>query len=614
MRISRPRSNEATRVRRRGATRRARWALAGLLAALAASAVVARVDATGIALAAAALTAAAATLGPEVLSWLREREATDNAQQQQLRELLVRWPLSVYEADQRELGVPESRIANQYRREREQCPPYVTRDQDNELRRALAEHSFVMLVGPSKAGKSRTAVEALFSEECGLRHRTLIVPVRPGDNAGALRGLTALRPALHFGPEPAVLWLDDLDEFLRAGALSATLLRQWREEQPRAIVLATIREGALADLRALESARKPSDGAPVGKAIGEVLDQAEQVDLPRSPSHDELERASEFYPGQDFRCGIGTSLIDAPRLVDRLRTGRSRCPEGVAVVRSAVDWRRMGVIRRATKDDLLGLVGLYLEEAQPSSDMLDRGLDWAQERLESGAALLRHAGEGPSYEAHDYIVEFTDGRALGTDRREEIPRAAWDDVIDRIGAEDAVAVGFSAYTQPSPVFAAAEKAWNKATRSGDPNAVPMAWFYLGALYTRKERLAQAENAYRRAVQSQHRDAAPQAAVTLGVLLEGKGQEREAESAYRQAIASDHPDAAPRAAAVLGLLLAGQPGREAEAEAAYRQALASGHAGAAAMAGKYLPRLREPAQSRRGAPRSEHPQSGQPVQD
>jgi tetratricopeptide (TPR) repeat protein len=385
-----------------------------------------------------------------------------------------------------------------------------------------------------------------------------------------------------------------------------TSLRQWREEEPRTVVLATIREGALADLRALESQESSRAGATIGKAIGEVLDQAHQVPLEARLSAGELQRARHLYPDQDFRRGIGSRLIDAPRLVDRLRTGRARSPEGVAVARAAVDWRRAGITRRITPDDLAGLYKLYLEPGAASSSDLRRGLHWAQEPLDSGAALLRLAGEESEYEAHDYIVDFLEGRTLEADRREAIPPRAWGEFIARVATQDLVAVGYAAYTQPdSPLLDIAERAWSKATHSREPDAAALASFYLGALCVRKGRLAEAEAAYRRAIESDHPDAGPLAAVNLGVLLEGRaGRELEAEAAYRQAIESGHPDAAPRAAAVLGLLLSGQPGRQAEAEAAYRQAIESGHTEAAPTAEKYLSRLRKHAGTRGAARASE----------
>jgi tetratricopeptide (TPR) repeat protein len=500
--------------------------------------------------------------------------------------------------------VPESKIANQFERDSERAP-YVARDPDDELRRAIDRHPFVLLVGPSKSGKSRTALEALLHEESGLCHRPLIAPARPSENRRALRELTDLRDLLSQPDDPAILWLDDLDEYLRAGALTATLLRRWCFEEPRVKVLATIREGGLADLRGLESEQASPDAEAIGKTIGEVLDQAEQVHLARKPSHHELKRAKALYPGQNFEDGIGTSLIDAPRLVDRMRTGGARCPEGVAVVRAAVDWRRAAVTQRPSREDLHALFPVYFDRGRGQAGALERGIAWAEERLDSGAALLRRTQAETRYEAHDYVVEFLDGRALATDRREQIPRAVWDIVLQRVAKEDAVPIGYAAYTQPdAAVLDVAEKAWLMGAESADASSVSMAWFYLGALWTRKGQLEDAESAYRRAVGSGHPDAAPLAAVTLGVLLEGQpGREDEVEAAYRQAMASGHADAAPRAAAVLGLFLSGQPGREGEAAAAYEVAIASGHEGAAAMARKYASRLRESGRTRRGTART-----------
>jgi cellulose synthase operon protein C len=581
--------------------RRVRWTVVVTATALAAIAVAAQRDLAGLALAAAIAAAGVAALVPELLAWLRERETAGEAHERTIEELLVRWPLTASTASPTEVGVPESKIANQYQRGGDRAP-YVPRDHDDRLRQALAEHSFVLVVGPSKVGKSRTAFEVLRAQSSGLGQRPLLVPQRPSDNRQALRDLAELRSSLGLGPQRAVLWLDDVDEFLRAGALTATSLGRWRNEEPRTVVLATIREGALADLRALESQESTRAGATIGKAIGEVLDQANQVPLEAKLSADELQRAHQLYPDQDFRRGIGTRLIDAARLVDRLRTGRARCPEGVAVARAAADWRRAGITRRITREDLSALFKLYLEPAVASQVVLDRGLHWALEPLDSGAALLRTEGEGSSYEAYDYIVDFLEGRTLEGDQREVVPPRAWAEFIARVGTHDLVAVGYAAYTQPdAPLLDVAERAWSKATHSREPDAAALASFYLGALCTRTERLTEAEAAYRRAIGSDHPDAAPLAAVNLGVLLEGQaGRDSEAEAAYRQAIESGHPDAAPRAAAVLGLLLSGQPGREAEAEAAYRQAVDSGHAEAAEMAAKYLQRLIEFAGRRRSA--------------
>lgn len=45
----------------------------------------------------------------------------------------------------------------------ERLPVYVPRDADNELRERLARGGFVLLVGDSTAGKSRTAYEGMIA-------------------------------------------------------------------------------------------------------------------------------------------------------------------------------------------------------------------------------------------------------------------------------------------------------------------------------------------------------------------------------------------------------------------------------------------------------------------
>ena len=85
--------------------------------------------------------------------------------------------------------------------------PYVHREVDARLREAISnrEPPFVIIVGDSKAGKSRTAFEAVLAV---LPAAALIVPT----NTEVLGKLFFLDPPLDLRPAPAVLWLDDLDE------------------------------------------------------------------------------------------------------------------------------------------------------------------------------------------------------------------------------------------------------------------------------------------------------------------------------------------------------------------------------------------------------------------
>jgi len=67
--------------------------------------------------------------------------------------------------------------------ERDPDPPYVRRDIDERLDDALVEQRFLVVVGPSKAGKSRSAFEAMRRL---VPTSTLVVPF------GSLRSLAEL--------------------------------------------------------------------------------------------------------------------------------------------------------------------------------------------------------------------------------------------------------------------------------------------------------------------------------------------------------------------------------------------------------------------------------------
>ena len=86
--------------------------------------------------------------------------------------------------------------------------PYVPRtahDVDIRLRAALVAGRMVLVVGPSKSGKTRTAFEAIRAR---WGQAQLAAPA-----PGSLAGLAA-HPRLQTSSDPLVVWLDDLDRFL----------------------------------------------------------------------------------------------------------------------------------------------------------------------------------------------------------------------------------------------------------------------------------------------------------------------------------------------------------------------------------------------------------------
>jgi hypothetical protein len=94
-------------------------------------------------------------------------------------------------------------------------PPYVPRDADGDaaLADGFAHGGLVIIEGPSASGKTRLAYEAMRHQAPG---RTLIVPRK-------LRSLLTLEKS-GARPANAVVWLDNLDDYLAGGGLDAAVL------------------------------------------------------------------------------------------------------------------------------------------------------------------------------------------------------------------------------------------------------------------------------------------------------------------------------------------------------------------------------------------------------
>jgi hypothetical protein len=178
----------------------------------------------------------AVALATPALSVLRQRRQRE----QLLGEALRSWPLpKMAEIDRYRLGVfPLRREA-----EGTADADYVSRgDVDARLRGALESASFVLVFGPPRAGKSRTALEA--AKEV-LGDALVIIP----RNAEGLRELLTLDPPLLSRDSPAprwsrssraVLWLDGLARYF--DVLDANVLEQLQGEAVPLTVIATIRE------------------------------------------------------------------------------------------------------------------------------------------------------------------------------------------------------------------------------------------------------------------------------------------------------------------------------------------------------------------------------------
>jgi non-ribosomal peptide synthetase-like protein len=430
--------------------------------------------------------------------------------------------------------------------QRDPDPPYVPREVDELLDHALDQRRFVLVVGSSKAGKSRSAFEA-------VRRRLPASPlVVPAGTSTSLAELVGDAPA-GTDPGPPVLWLDDLDRYLGdASGFDHELLGRLRRQDDRLVIVATIDLTRWDDLRGTKG--------EIGWVARRILEHATEIQVLSRLSAAERAQAERLYPEVDLDRGLGEPLAACPALEWRYRLGQVVAPVGWAIVQAAVDWRRTGTTRPMAERELQQLCRRYLEAAHldPPADRRGyaEGLAWACQPVAPGIALLQPADGRRSrrFVASDHLVALADHKAGDLER--EVGAAAWELAVATATPEDAVRVGFSAYTRGNHEVAAA--AWSRASASGHAEAAPVAAMNLGVL---RERLGDADGAaaaFEQASTSGHPYAAPWAGVRLGLLRKRLGDAEGAAAAFEQAGASGHPDAAPLASLNLRLL-ANQPG-------------------------------------------------------
>jgi len=378
--------------------------------------------------------------------------------------------------------------------------PYVYREVDARLREAISrrEPPFVIVVGDSKAGKSRTAFEAVLA----ALPAALIVPT----NTEALGKQFSLDPPLDLRPAPAVLWLDDLDE-TSLGALTPGLLDRLGSE---VVVVAS-----MTSQRRDRITRSDSD---IGRAARVALARAKEIPLDAELTDEERGEARARYPEERFDHGIGEPLVAADHLTAKFNAGRTDNPTGHAVLQVAIDWRRAGLGRPILDSELRALYPQYLPSIraglEPSDQLYQDGLAWACEPLVSHVALLDKvtAGKEHGFVAFDYLSALLDGQH-GYPRRDILP-FIWVFAADSLPEEEAMEVAMTAYLRD---------------QRGESGRI---WRTLGG---------------RSSVQ------APKAAFNLGVLLREQGDAEGARDAYQKAIDSDHPDVAPIARDLLRYL-------------------------------------------------------------
>ena len=300
---------------------------------------------------------------------MRSRKEGVSRQGQLLNQVEVLVPDStlprVRDASLQQLRVHESRVN----------VPYIRRDQESEVDKALSARRPVLIVGSSMAGKTRLAaarVAALFPDAF------LWAPL-PGN---------ALRELLDDGLNiyDFVVWLDDLDRYLTGDSwLDPGMLDRITDAGAR--VIGTIRRSALDVYRPRDTARP---------AQWETLRRFTRIDIARKLSDEEGRRVDANISNLAVRAaidryGLAEYLGAGPDAVDRLNAGETDCPIGAALVRAAIDWRRAGLARLVSLHDLKAALPIYLtgrHDIVIDGTSFKEGMHWATDKINETVRLL----------------------------------------------------------------------------------------------------------------------------------------------------------------------------------------------------------------------------------
>ena len=591
---------------RSGTSRRARWAIASLaMASLLFGALAAGLGNLHASQQVAVGLPFAFTLLAGVTYELRSRtqHRQDGAQSAALasteiaRELrtLVKYRGLPRDADPAELGVSPSSLARQQAESASlPRPAYVSRAVDQELERCLrdlAEKSdgdrprLVLLLGPSKSGKSRAAFEAVRRV---LPDRVLVMPDPHNLAARSLDRLLELVPGDTRGG--IVLWLDELDRFLDAGCIDIARLARWHRQLPGLVVVATLRDDLYSRY---EETRSGEARGPLSDAAN-LLRLATVFSFGASWGPQDWERALEAYPGLRAHGrperGLGVELICGPDLLRRFQVAENSSPAGFAVICAAIDWRRCGVAQAIRADELGDLAGQYLwrrRRAPMTDDAFRDALGWALKPVLPGAGIsLLHFADasGENYEAVDYVVAYWDGPEGHAAAPDSLVPATWELIIGALSDDACFPVGWAALRRSRREEAAA--AFSRSARSASPATAIGSLYELGEIRQQDGATEAARDAFTQIVarfgESDNPDIMRQvvmALIAMGISLDLDDRPDEAISVFDETIArfgssADLPVLAEvaRAMSGRGLSLSGA-GRHDEAIAALNDVVA-----------------------------------------
>ncbi|WP_433205491.1 tetratricopeptide repeat protein [Dactylosporangium sp. CS-047395] len=377
----------------------------------------------------------------------------------------------------------------------DELPAYVERDFDFRLRAALTSvverGSFVVLVGGSSTGKTRSLYEAIHDV---APNWFLVQPEQTEE-------LLELR---HDPPLRTIFWLDELQRYLGGHPpLSADCVRALTRKPN--IVVGTLWPDHY-DARLMGGQSDPADDVRRLLRSALVISVADDfTTAERERAHEKAEEDPRLRIALDTRdAGVTQVLAGGPALVLHWEQAR---PYAKAMINAVADAHRLGVQSPLREDLLVEAMAGYLSgnrRVQPPEQWLAEAVPYVTQKLHGEVSALDVSDGGKPHTFAGYTIADYLAQHLRRQRRAEpIPDEAWRALVTRTGHQaDLRRIADSATARMRYVYA--EQALVRlATELGDGAAA----LELARLLVRQDRFDRAIEVLHRRLATDPRDGA-----------------------------------------------------------------------------------------------------------
>lgn len=459
-------------------------------------------------------------------------------------------------------------------------PAYVKRDIDDlidsQVRQAVEDGGFVLVVGESTAGKSRATYESLLRVAPSFR---LFFPETKDDILGYAIAERGER-------QRSILWIEDLDRYISPDCLTPAVLREL--VRSRAVIVSTMRSAAFRAYQPRSYQRNGLAGAEnsgladVIRMGQNVLNQTEPIILDRKWSSAEIQRARKSLDSRvldaashSSQYGVSEYLAAGPQLLKELKTasGPSGNPRGASIVLATIDLARAGLYTPIPTELIFRVHEYYLNRDGGSILRPEAHVDamrWATELRHGVTSFLIPTPMPGRCRPFDYLVDEFSRDPTAT----PVPDIVWSAVLDHAAESVSTLFLISVAAIRNSRLDVATKVLDRIAGLNDTRLAA----YLGVAYSQLGSHDEAERWLRISIQDDN----PANLYRFGIFLESRFRLEEAAEAFKRSVELGYQDAR------IGLGLVFEQKREFDsAEDQYRLAYSSGVIEAAGSMGRLL---------------------------